>query len=341
MIPIETLSCESLSASKTFVVHRGQIFTELTNQFIGIENLNTFVEIQIIGTNGVKEAAFDGGGVLKDALTEYWSEFYERICEGSSFKIPEINHTITENKWKAVAKILLLGYKQVKYFPVKLARPFIEYAVQGVITSDMLETYLCIIPFVDADVLRKALTDFDSVDDDEVIETLSNLGCHRRANKANIKNIVHELAHTLVIQKPMFILESWSSILRHQLSHNSLHIIYEVNKVTSKSVLTMIRCSEEELGIDKEKVLGFIKKFIREADFNILTSFLRFATGADVITCDSIQIEFNHLEGFQRRPISHTCNNIIELPVSYDSYRSFKSEFNNILKSGVWSMDII
>lgn len=107
---------ESLSASRTFIVHRGQIFTELTNQFICIENLKIFIEIEIIGTNGEHEAAFDGCGVLKDALTEYWSEFYDKLCEGASYKIPELNHTITEEKWKAIAKVLLLGYKQVQYF---------------------------------------------------------------------------------------------------------------------------------------------------------------------------------------------------------------------------------
>lgn len=332
---------ESLAASKTVVVHRGQIFIELTSEFESIDNLQTLINIEIIGTNGKRELAYDGGGVLKDALTEYWLEFYETVCEGTIYKIPQINHTYTKSKWKAIAKILLLGYNQVKYFPVALAKPFVEYALYGNISFDIVEAYLLAISSLDAEVLRKAMANFDDVEYESVIDTLTNLECRQMATKSNITRIVEELAHTFIIQKPMFILDCWMEVLRNKISKNTLKTVYETCNVSNKSVLDIIQTTDSNLTADKEKTLSFLKRFIREAKNDVLEFFLRFCTGANIITCQSIQIEFNQLVGGLRRPTSHTCNNLLVLPVGYDSYGSFKLEFNNVLKSGYWSMDIV
>lgn len=94
---------------------------------------------------------------------------------------------------------------------------------------------------------------------------------------------------------------------------------------------------------EKEKVFTYLKKFVRECNKESLERFLRFSTGADLITCSHIHIEFSSLTGIERRPIAHTCNNILELPLSYakESFRVFKLELNNVLKSNVWCMDIV
>lgn len=329
---------ESLSSSKTLIVHRGQIFTEMTEAFLAIQRMNTFIEIEIIGTNGVKENAFDGGGVFRDALTEYWNEFYDRLCLGSTTKIPEVNYLIDNNKWKSIAKILLIGYRQANYFPIKLSKPFIEFAIFGKTFADLTEAYMKYIPPLDADIISKAIMNFDSVDPSEMLDALTNIECKQIVNEENVTNVIQQLAHTEIIQKSLYILQTWGSVLKNAFSINTLNEIYNKSEVTHKAVLQLIQnFVSEDLDPRRERVYGFLKRFIREADIDILSRFLRFCTGADIVTCDSITIELSN----QTVPSSHTCNNILLLPIHYDSYRSFKSEFTNILKSNMWCMDIV
>lgn len=51
----------TISSSATVTVHRGQIFDELTNFFLTVDNLHSFIEITIVNTNGQPEVAVDAG----------------------------------------------------------------------------------------------------------------------------------------------------------------------------------------------------------------------------------------------------------------------------------------
>lgn len=83
-----------------------------------------------------------------------------------------------------------------------------------------------------------------------------------------------------------------------------------------------------------------MKKFIREADQRICTKFLRFITGADIIT-SSINVNFNSIQdGFSRSPVAHTCTNTLDLPLTYDSFIDLRCELTSLLSSNVWVMDL-
>ena len=60
--------------------------------------------------------------------------------------------------------------------------------------------------------------------------------------------------------------------------------------------------------------LDYLKKFVNSLEGKALSMFLRFCTGSDVITCDSIRICFSSLEGLQRHPVARTFTPILELP---------------------------
>lgn len=65
-------------------------------------------------------------------------------------------------------------------------------------------------------------------------------------------------------------------------------------------------------------------------------------SGADILIGKSIKVAPVPCEGeFMRRPTSHTCGCVLEIPDSYTSYVDFKSEFNAVLQANVWSMDIV
>lgn len=43
----------------------------------------------------------------------------------------------------------------------------------------------------------------------------------------------------------------------------------------------------------------------------------------------------------KRRPIGHTCGKILHIAGHFDNFPDFRSEFNAVLESSVWVIDII
>lgn len=76
---------------------------------------------------------------------------------------------------------------------------------------------------------------------------------------------------------------------------------------------------------------------------NRLSTFIFwFSTGADLIVAQKIQIRFTEPESiFTRRPISHTCGCVLEVPNNYASYPELAEEFANVLDANMWVMDIV
>ena len=66
-----------------------------------------------------------------------------------------------------------------------------------------------------------------------------------------------------------------------------------------------------------------------------LRLFLRFVTGGSVCIAPKIKIAFNNLSGLGRRPIAHTCDFLLVLPVSYINYEDLCSDFK------AWRMDSV
>ncbi|KAK5874643.1 hypothetical protein PBY51_019571 [Eleginops maclovinus] len=86
-------------------------------------------------------------------------------------------------------------------------------------------------------------------------------------------------------------------------------------------------------------VARYLKRYLGEVDMCKLQLFLRFCTGSNLI--EEIEVEFIETSEFQRRPQSHTCSSILKLPLCYHNYPELRSDFNSILISSVWVMDII
>ena len=55
-----------------------------------------------------------------------------------------------------------------------------------------------------------------------------------------------------------------------------------------------------------------------------------------------IQITFNRVSGFARRPIAHMCAFTLEISTDYTNYMRFSSEMNAVLSDeSSWFMDAI
>jgi len=129
-------------------------------------------------------------------------------------KVPCLRHDFKSLQWRRIAKIFYIGWKKVKYFPVKLVPSFIEQLLFGHTESDLIKVFLQTKCEADKQILSNALKDFENVDLDEVLDILSDLGCRNIVNKNNFKKILEEIAHKGLIQQLMYIIDCFSEELK-------------------------------------------------------------------------------------------------------------------------------
>lgn len=84
----------------------------------------------------------------------------------------------------------------------------------------------------------------------------------------------------------------------------------------------------------------YLEQYIGHMTVVEVKRFLRFVTASPVLTGENISISFNALSGIARRPIAHTCANILELSYTYSTYLEFVEEFKALLNNNdCWAMD--
>lgn len=320
-------------------VHRGHALKELLEAFSNTLLLpNSRIKIQMILPNGSVEQAQDEGGVTRDCLTEFWEEFYATCTVGKDCKVPYLRHDFGHQQWEAVGKIIKYGFEEFGHFPVYIARPFMEYCIVGEAKTDLKDTFLSYVSPSEASVLKQALAEFDKVDLDELNEIMQSYDCRRLLTSDNIETIVKEISHKEIVQKSMFVIDSFKLHLHGLMSEAALCECYKNLVPNNRRVIEKL--SFPEILLEKgAEMKRYLQRFIRELDKEALGKFLRFSTGSDLMLKE-IRVRFSSLDGFARRVIAHTCGCVLEIPTSYDNYVEFRAEFMSVLKSDVWVMDM-
>ena len=100
--------------------------------------------------------------------------------------------------------------------------------------------------------------------------------------------------------------------------------------------------------IVQTRVFGYLLSFVGSLDCDQLRRFLRFVTGGSTVLGTEIEVTFNTLDGFARRPISHTCTCTLEISTTYSTYPEFIEDFSILLASDTfagakffWAMDAV
>lgn len=179
------------------------------------------------------------------------------------------------------------------------------------------------------------------MDNEELLEVLDGHSCRKIPTEDNAEEILQELAHKKLIQEPAYVTEQWENILFTAISHlDEISSVYENLQPTVRKVLKSLSFPEN-MNAQQREIQRYLTTYLRESDTQGLSRFLRFCTGSDLFLGKTIIINFTTIQGFQRRPVAHTCGCILELSVFYDSYPDFRSEINKVFKCNVWVMDII
>lgn len=121
----------------SIVVHRGQVLRELIKIFkenSDVDFKKDIILASIILPNGERE--HDSGGVMRNMLSEFWEDFYEQCTTGTDLKISCLRHDMEADDWRAVGKIIALGWILKKILPIRLAPNFLNpHCLELVVTN--------------------------------------------------------------------------------------------------------------------------------------------------------------------------------------------------------------
>ena len=100
-------------------------------------------------------------------------------------------------------------------------------------------------PESDRSVFESWRSDFDSVDQEELLEVLDNHSCRRRPTASNVDEILKELAQKTLVQEPAYVIEQWAKVLctaGHSLQ--DLPSLYETLQPTARKVVKSLTFPE-------------------------------------------------------------------------------------------------
>ena len=325
----------------TLKLHRGHLLKELIQSFKDIDVATDIVSILMVMPDGNMEAAADDGGVTRDALSEFWMSFYDQCATGTKFKVPYLRHDFGEEEWQSVAKILHFGWKKCGYMPVRISLPFLQLSFFNSVTTSIIDAFFDLIPEDEVKTLKVAITDFASVDKDELLDILDHHDCKTAPTEENILKLLQEIAHKEIIQVPMFIIDCFQPVMKNiEISEEKLNKLYKDLIPNSRVINSMLKFPES-MTSEEQTVAKHLQRFVRELSGDLLRKFLRFCTGSDLLLTEKIDVSFVNVAGLARRPVAHTCSCLLELSRTFESYPMFKSEFMAVLESNIWVMDII
>lgn len=316
--------------------------------------LQAFTEPDIISTevkfSFLNEKGVDTGGVSRDVYGAFWSELFEVAALGENERVPCIRSDMGVDEWTAVGRILIKGFRDIGFFPIRLCKAFmfaVLFGVDSVAPDALLSSFKEYISIHEANTLAKALSDFEHLDNDEkddLVDILQRFEVRSLpSTKSELQDMITGISHKELIQKPKYILDclayTCKELLQTESFNNCSNIVkfFHSLKPSAKKVTKLLHCNPENAS--QMASVDYLKQYLKSMDEEKLSLFLRFCTGSDSICFKKIDINFVHLSGAARRPVARTCGPSLDLPFTYSNYAEFRSEFNRILSSEEsWTM---
>lgn len=329
-------------------VHRANIRNDMLDIFSdpSILDERVVLDVRFINSNGEEEVG-RGSGLERDLFSSFWKDIYVSLMSGENERVPGIRHDYQRPQWETIGRILLKGYVSCNYFPLNLSKTFFIYCLFGEqeISNEMLMcSFQNYISESEKDLIERALGgQVDLSESDEFVEFLADFDCKKVVKSNNLNQVLTELAHKEIIQKPQYVVNCWENVIPHFVEYfpnrDAIELLYDRLVPTVSRVIACLQA--EERNEAERDAMKHLKRFVRGLDKVKLGKFLQFVTGSNVMITNMIYIVFTRLEGLERRPIAHTCTYTLELPTTYQCYPEFREEFNSILEANSWEMNIV
>jgi hypothetical protein len=181
------------------------------------------VKVVMVNSFGKEELGVDDGGVFRDALSAFWSSFYDSCTVGEEERVPVVRHDFKEEEWEAIAQILVKGYSELKFFPVKLNKVFMFstlFESEKIPDELLMESFLGYVSKDERDLINTAIKDDDLNDSQEKewLDFLLRFDCRTIPKKEDRQTIILELAHKQMVQIAQFIIDSWRKPFKENLA---------------------------------------------------------------------------------------------------------------------------
>eukprot|EP00057_Strongylocentrotus_purpuratus_P008239 XP_011662713.1 PREDICTED: uncharacterized protein LOC105437616 [Strongylocentrotus purpuratus] len=331
----------------TVVFHRSRLMEEMLEFYKNASTVNKRLKVIFDGEDGE-----DIGGLTREAFTSFWNAAHRVYFAGENVCLPFLpNHRMHKERENMVSLGRILSHTALltKTFPSYIAK---SVYIAIVFNSDVNET--CLLEDLKEYVTRperrlisKALSDFDSMspaDVDDLTQVFMACDFHAIPSKGEVRAQLLAIADLIFVQKPApiyrlirqgipeeHILTFWS-----QLSIDDISIILKAQKPTPRRVSAAINTGElDDLNNNQDRVLYFLRQYINSLRAEELQDFLQFCTGSIHMPLDGIKVCFNKNFGSLRRPIAHTCSNVLEISELYTTYQEFRREFHLYLSNSM------
>ena len=336
-------------------IQRATIYSDVLGMYMkNLEDIQSEYPFRI---QFINERAIDTGGVCRDLYSCFWEHAYVKHFDGDKLLIPAVHANSQISVFPILGTILVHGFFACNFLPVRLAFPIIAAVLcdTDVYIPDWIlsESFIDFLSEHDGTILHDAIQykgtpDFPNDQKSKVISILSKFECSEIPTPFNLKALLISVAKYLFLVKPLGLLYAMRSGVPkiyngfwEEFTVAEMFNFYRFLNATPSSVIKLIQ--EPELtNAGENRVYNYLLSLIGNMKQNELRLLLRFITGSAVLLDKPIKVSFNSLSGLARRPISHTCNCMLELSISYSSYPDFENEFLSILHNELsWEMHAI
>ena len=298
------------------------------------------------------ENAVDAGGVSRDMFSAFWEAAYQELFDGGALLSPVAHSDIEMKIYPLLGVILSHGYLVSGFLPIRIAFPSLVTMLRGQVKIPehiLTESFIDSLNVHEAQLIKQAICSKSAFPEKlkgSLVALFARYGCRKIPSPQSVKEMIIHSSRYEFLVKPCAALTAMFAAIppKHKVfwekkTVHDLYDLYSALSVTPSKLISMLSC--DETNPNEERIVNYLIQFIGTMTSDELRSFLRFVTGSSVCPSNGIQVTFNHLSGFARRPISHTCDCVLELPVEYKSSLEFITEFRTILTASenVWVMD--
>ena len=328
---------------RAIYIHRSTVLDELLELYKDESVTQNRLHVEFL-----EEPGDDFGGLTKELYTIFWGEATKELFSGEHCVVPSLPlHRVRSESWKFISlgRILSHSVALTKTVPPNLARSFI---ISLIFDSDvneqcLLEDFLQYVTEREKKLLLKGMSNFQFLNAQErerlrVFLSAASFFDLPRADK--LKEQIISIADQELLKKPAAL----CSLMRKGIPQNHMEVFWQELSIkhithiimqqrpTPERVHNILTTTIEDLSNAQERVFYYLKEFVGTLHQDMLLDFLLFCTGS-VHQPQNIEVGFTSLTGMQRRPIAHTCSNILEVPTTYNSFQEFRREFTQILST--------
>ena len=141
---------------KEIIVRRQSLRVDLVEAFKTV-SLSDTIRFIIINARGEKEPGV-GAGLERNIYSSAWKEILDGLCVGEKGRVPYVRHDLYINEWNFIAKILVKGFMDTKYFPLQLREAFIIHVLSGEVNNDcFIKSFLNYVTSMESKIVEAAL----------------------------------------------------------------------------------------------------------------------------------------------------------------------------------------